>query len=381
MSTSLENALQKTPLYENHQKRGAKIVDFAGWAMPLQFGKVLEEHQAVRNACGVFDISHMGLVLVQTPSIEASTSFLDQLVPQDLNKLIPGKAVYTQFLNEQGGILDDIIIYQLPSNLDQATWKGFTTYLVICNASNTPADIDWMKAHNQANASISFASDRYCLFALQGPQFENTLKAFNSYKPDALPKRFHIAENSLDGIPVLLARTGYTGEDGVEVIVPIEKAETLWNGLLEKGAIPIGLAARDTLRLEAAYPLHGHDISPTTSPLEAGLGWSVKLNKPGNFIGKAALEKQLQTGLPKKAYCIKIKKKTIAREHDILQRDGKTIGEVTSGSISPLTNEAIAMVYIDGGLNLQPGDTVQVVIRNQPVDAEVVERPFYKRNA
>ena len=235
---------------------------------------------------------------------------------------MPGKAVYTQFLNEQGGILDDIIVYQLPINLDQSTWKGFTTYLIICNASNTLADIEWMKTHNQANATISFASKQYCLFALQGPRFEDTLKAFSDYNPGDMPKRFHIAENTLCGIPVLLARTGYTGEDGVEIIVPLEKSEKLWDSLLDKGATPIGLAARDTLRLEAAYPLHGHDISPQTSPLEAGLGWSVKLNKAGNFIGKAALEKQQQTGLPKKAYCIKIKKKAIAREHDILHRDG-----------------------------------------------------------
>jgi len=377
-----QDTSKKTALYENHVSRGAKMVDFAGWQMPLQYGKVLEEHHAVRQVAGLFDISHMGLVTVSSGDLEATRAFLERLVPQDLSKLKPGKAVYTQFLNEQGGIIDDIIIYQLPHLIHLTDFREF---LIICNASNTAKDMAWMK---QQAETVKFSglqvilNDQYSLFALQGPEFSHIL-ARTGYDTDHLPKRFWIAEAQIQGTPVLVSRTGYTGEDGVELIVPSAKASGLWDLLLDLGRPlelrPIGLGARDTLRLEAAYPLHGHDISETDSPLEAGLAWSVKLDKPVDFIGKTALIRQREQGLEKEFFCFTLNKRTIARQHDIILKNGVPIGEVTSGSISPLFNVPIGMGYMRAGSVIGPGDTVQVRVRGTDVDAEIVERPFYQK--
>jgi len=373
---------KKTALYDNHVARGAKMVDFAGWQMPLQYGKVLEEHHAVRQGAGLFDISHMGLVTVRSGDLEATRAFLERLVPQNLSKLKPGKAVYTQFLNENGGIIDDIIVYQLPE-LQHLT--EFQEFLVICNASNTPKDMAWMQ--QQANA-VKFSDlkiklhDQYSLFALQGPDFAHVL-ARTGYDTDLLPKRFWLGEAQIQGIPVMVSRTGYTGEDGVEIIVPADQAPKLWDLLLDLGRPldirPIGLGARDTLRLEAAYPLHGHDISETDSPLQAGLGWSVKLDKPIDFIGKAALLRQQEQGLDREFFCFTLNKRTIARQHDIILKNGVPVGEVTSGSISPLFNVPIGMGYIRSGSVVGPGDTIQIRVRGTDVDAEIVERPFYQK--
>lgn len=380
---SKQESTRKTALYDNHVARGAKMVDFAGWQMPLQYTKVMEEHHAVREAAGLFDISHMGLVVVHSGNTETTREFLERLVPQNLEKLFPGKAVYTQFLTEQGGIIDDIIIYQLPALTHLTDFKEF---LVICNASNTGKDIDWMRQHAKAlgyeAVQIESVSDRYSLFALQGPRFADVL-ARTGYDTEYLPKRFSLSEAQVQGTPTLISRTGYTGEDGVEIVVPNDKTEHLWNLMLDLGkpnAIqPIGLGARDTLRLEAAYPLHGHDISEQDSPLEAGLAWSVKLNKPGDFIGKQALLRQQQEGLEKEFYCFTINKRTIARQHDVILKDGVPVGEVTSGSISPLFNVPIGMGYIKANAVFGPGDTIQIRVRGTDVDAEIVERPFYQK--
>ena len=373
---------KKTALYENHVARGAKMVDFAGWQMPLQYGKVLEEHHAVREVAGLFDISHMGLVTVSSGDLEATRAFLERLVPQNLSKLKPGKAVYTQFLNENGGIIDDIIVYQLP---ELSLFQDFHEFLIICNASNTDKDMAWMQ--QQADAvrfsDVKIALHRnYSLFALQGPDFAHIL-ARTGYDTDHLPKRFWISEAQIQGTPVLISRTGYTGEDGVEIIVPSSKAAALWDLLLDLGRPlelkPIGLGARDTLRLEAAYPLHGHDISEADTPLEAGLAWSVKLDKPTDFIGKAALLRQREQGLDKEFFCFTLNKRTIARQHDVILKNGVPVGEVTSGSISPLFNVPIGMGYIRSGTVLGPGDRIQIRVRGTDVDAEIVERPFYQQ--
>lgn len=379
----LKEATLKTALYENHVARGAKMVDFAGWQMPLQYGKVLEEHDAVRQSAGLFDISHMALAIVSCGDVETTRAFLDRLVPQNLNKLFPGKAVYTQFLNEQGGIIDDIIIYMLPEIADLS---GFQEFMVICNAGNAQKDLEWMRTQakrlSYPNIQIKDLYEQYSLFALQGPLFADVL-ARTGYDSDHLPKRFHLCESQIQEAPVLLSRTGYTGEDGVEIIVPRDKTDYLWNLLLDLGKPiglqPIGLGARDTLRLEAAYPLHGHDISENDTPLEAGLGWSVKLDKPGDFIGKQALLDQQAHGLDKEFYCFTINKRTIARQHDTILKNGEPIGEVTSGSISPLFNVPIGMGYIQSQAVIGPGDTIQIRVRGTDVDAEIVERPFYQK--
>lgn len=382
MTQTLEpqTELKKTPLHDNHANRGAKIVDFGGWAMPLQYGKVKDEHSAVREKAGLFDVSHMGLVTVYGNNQETSGEALNQLIPQNLNPLEAGKAVYTQFLNETGGILDDLIIYKLPALPE--SHQAFKQWLVVCNAGNTPQDVNWMKQHlSSKDISVDLLSSEFSLFALQGPAFKEVLAQAGG-NIDILPKRFHLAPNTLFGFSVLLCRTGYTGEDGVEIVVRNENASTLWNQLLDlhssTGILPVGLAARDTLRLEAAYPLHGHDVDSGTTPLEAGLGWSVKLKQEGDFIGKAALLKEKELGSEKTFICFTVQAKAIARQHDKILLNGNVIGEVTSGSISPTLNIPIGMGYINTENALSTGDTLQIEIRNKPIDAKIVERPFYK---
>ncbi len=384
--------LKNTPLSTVHSEAGAKMVDFSGWNMPLQFSKVLEEHHQVRNSVGLFDISHMGLVSVTSTQGHPQhvLDFLNTLVPQDLSTLYPGKAVYTQFLNEQGGIIDDIIVYMLPEGV---CLPGFSDFLVICNAGNTDIDLQWMKQHQPDTIQIKLQAD-YSLLALQGPAFAAVLNRLG-IAPETLPKRFHLAQQCLSllspgPIDVITCRTGYTGEDGVELIVPNRSVEDVWQELLKAGQpehiCPVGLAARDTLRIEAAYPLHGHDISVDYTPFEAGLGWSVKkLDKPGDFIGKAALRQQKAQGLNRKFYCFKLDKRTIARQNDLILNDaGQEIGIVTSGSISPTLGEPIAMGYLkintsnSPSNNYQPGDKIQIQIRGKAVDAHIVSRPFLK---
>lgn len=373
-------ALKKTPLHDNHAGRGAKIVDFGGWAMPLQYGKVKEEHNAVREHAGLFDVSHMGLVTVYGADQDSTGTALNKLVPQNLEKIEPGKAVYTQFLNESGGILDDLIIYKLPALPE--SHQAFQQWLVVCNAGNTPQDVDWMKQHlSNDDVTVDLLSSEFSLLALQGPAFTQVIAEAGG-DVDALPKRFHVAVNRLFGFPVLLCRTGYTGEDGVEIVVRNENVVDLWDQLLglnsTTGILPVGLAARDTLRLEAAYPLHGHDIDPATTPLEAGLGWSVKLKQESDFIGKSTLLQEKESGSKKTFICFEMQAKAIGRQHDKIMLDGSLIGEVTSGSISPTLNVPIGMGYIETEKGLSVGDIIQIEIRNKPVEAKIVERPFYK---
>lgn len=373
---------RKTALAEHHVAQGAKMTEFAGWLMPLQFGRVLEEHQAVRQAAGLFDISHMGLLALRSGDEAVTRAFLDHLTPRRLDALYPGKAVYTQLLNERGGIIDDVILYRMP---ESEPLSGFQEFLLIANAGNTARDIAWLRQQADVlqcrGLRVETLSSRYSLLALQGPRFADVL-ARTGYDTDHLPGRFHIREALIQGTPVWISRTGYTGEDGVELIVPSAQVVSIWDLLLElgrsNGLRPVGLAARDTLRLEAAYPLHGHDITENDTPLEAGLGWSVHLDKPGDFIGKAALLQQQATGLPREFCCFTINQRVIAREHDLILKDGVPIGQVTSGSISPLFNVPIGMGYVRTHTISGPGDTIQIRVRGNDVDAEIVERPFYQ---
>jgi aminomethyltransferase len=374
--------LRETVLAENHVARGARMMEFAGWHMPLQFGRVLEEHQAVRQAAGLFDISHMGLVVIRSGDDAVTRAFLNHLVPRRLEALYPGKAVYTQLLNERGGIIDDVILYRMP---ESEPLSGFQEFFMIANAGNTVRDVAWLRQQAEAlqcrDLRVETLSPRYSLLALQGPRFADVL-ARTGYDTDHLPARFHIREALIQGTPVWVSRTGYTGEDGVELIVPSAQVVSLWDLLLDlgrsNGLRPIGLAARDTLRLEAAYPLHGHDITENDTPLEAGLGWSVHLDKAGDFIGKAALLEQQAAGLPREFCCFTLNQRVIARERDVILKDGVPVGRVTSGSISPLFNVPIGMGYVQAHTISGPGDTIQIRVRGNAVDAEIVERPFYQ---
>lgn len=376
-----QTMLLKTPLNPNHQAHGAKLVEFGGWEMPLQFGKVLDEHHAVRKACGLFDICHMGLLSFSAASEMPIRAALNALVPQDLEKLYPGKAVYTQLLNEQGGILDDIIVYQLPPTQH---FSQLGQFLIICNAANSTKVQHWIKSHLPQNIEMRYQNGAFGLIALQGPAFQDALQQVGLEPSAPLPKRFHIAEYSLAGMPVLLSRTGYTGEDGVEILTPVQYAGNVWETLLSQGQStgikPIGLAARDTLRLEAAYPLHGAELTETITPLEAGLDWSVKLGQDADFIGKAALLKQQQAGLEKHFVCLEVLKNSIPRHHDpIFDAQGEPLGEITSGSISPTLGKPIGVGYITTDQPPAPGSRLLVGIRGNKVEAQVVARPFYRK--
>lgn len=374
--------LKKTPLNSFHLNYGAKLVEFGGWEMPLQFTKVLEEHHAVREACGLFDISHMGIVSISSGSLETTLDALNYLVPQDLKKVPPGKAVYTQLLNHKGGIIDDIIVYRMPQT------KNFTCFghfMVICNAANTKKDMEWLKKNLNQSVNLEYFNDKYALIALQGPVFEKILESCNLDPIKSLPKRFNAGEFLLGGKPVLISRTGYTGEDGVEIIALSSDIEAIWKLLLEKGDSyglkPVGLAARDTLRLEAAYPLHGAELTEDITPLEAGLEWSIKLDKPEDFIGKSALIEQKTVGLKRHFICFEVLKKSIPRQHDLLYDiEENILGEVTSGSISPTLNIPIGVGYVNQLKSPEPGYSLKVNIRGTIVDARVVERPFYRIN-
>lgn len=375
--------LQRTPLHKQHVARGAKIVEFGGWEMPLQFTKVLEEHHAVRKASGLFDISHMGILSAYSESDDqqAALNALNALVPQDLLRLVPGKAVYTQLLTSSGGIIDDIIVYWMPPTRH---FSALSQFLVICNAANTRTVIRWIKEHLPSGVRLESMSATYALLALQGPTFQQVLSACELEPRDRLPKRFHIGEFQLMGQPVLLSRTGYTGEDGVEILVSAKNVEALWEALLDRGKayglLPVGLAARDTLRLEAAYPLHGAELGEEITPLEAGLGWSVKLEQETDFIGKAALLEQQKKGLTRHFVCFEVLRKSIPRHHDLIYDDkGNACGEVTSGSISPTLDKPVGVGYITAATPPEPGSLIRVGIRGNLVDALIVKRPFYQK--
>lgn len=376
-----QTVLQRTPLYDTHAAHGGKLVEFGGWEMPLQFGKVLDEHHAVRKACGLFDISHMGVLSVHSGDVNATRDALNYLIPQDLIKTYPGKAVYTQLLNPTGGVIDDIIVYWMAG---YSAFPEFTEFMVICNAANTPKVLDWFKQNLPTSLSVEWLNRKYSLLALQGPRFREVLAGLGLPADATLPKRFHIGDYQLNNTPVLLSRTGYTGEDGVEILVSSEVVAALWKQLLVAGESvglkPVGLAARDTLRLEAAYPLHGAELAEDISPLEAGLEWSVKLDQAEDFIGKAALLAQQQAGLTRHFVCFEVLKKAIPRHHDILyDREGHPMGTVTSGSISPTLDKPIGVGYFTCPQPPAPGTPIKVGIRSNMVDAAIVERPFYRK--
>ncbi|MEM0950817.1 MAG: glycine cleavage system aminomethyltransferase GcvT [Cyanobacteria bacterium P01_H01_bin.74] len=389
-----DSPLQVTPLYSAHQELGAKFTAFAGWQMPVQYEKTLTEHRAVRSGAGLFDIAHMGLISLSSGNdqAEGAFQFLEGLLPRDLSKLKPGKAVYTQLLTHDAGIIDDIILYKTPENMEFD--RLFGHYFLVCNAANAQTVLDWLKKQLQErkdtgnaagllqSVTISDLRDQFGLLALQGPKFADIL-ARVGYQTDNMPSRFWVKPAVIEDMPLLVSRTGYTGEDGVELIVQRGQLLKLWQRLLTLGkpynVKPIGLAARDTLRLEAAYPLHGNDIGLNDTPIEAGLTWSLHVNKSVPYVGEAVLKHQYQVGVEKKLYGFVINHKMIARQGDIIYKNSRPVGSVTSGSISPVLNLPIGLGYITLPIPLQPGDIVEIECRNKRVAAEIVEKPFYQK--
>ena len=360
--------VKKTYLHEKHIELGAKMVDFAGWHMPVQYRSIIEEHKNVRENVGLFDVSHMGEVFVIGEDAE---EYLNKLVPQNISKLTDGKAVYCQLPNRQGGLIDDLIIYKLKEN----------TYLIVCNASRVDEDINWMSLNQRGyNINLDNQSHNLSLLAVQGPKAIDLMHKLG-YKDDQ--DSFTIIEGKLLNIPMYISRTGYTGEDGFELLVINEYVEHLWDKLLEEGKefniLPIGLGARDTLRLEAALPLYGNDLDENTTPVEAGLSWSIPKDKFDDYNGKKVIMWQIENGAPKKLIGLKMLDKSIARHEYEVYYKGEKVGIVTSGGVSPMLNANIAMAYVNNIKEICAGSVVQVMIREKLHDAEVVKRPFIKK--
>jgi aminomethyltransferase len=359
----------RTPLYECHLEAGARMVGFAGWEMPVQYSGVLEEHRAVRNAAGLFDVSHMGEVSVRGPGAEG---FLQRLTPNDVSKLAPGRAHYSGLLTERGTYLDDLLIYRLDAQ----------EFLVVVNAANAGSDFEWIESHaaDAEDVRVENVSDRYALLALQGPRALEILTPLVAGDPAGI-RYYGFERGEVAGATALVSRTGYTGEDGFELYVAPEDAPRIWNRLLEQGSdaglIPAGLGARDTLRLEAGMALYGHEIDDTTTPWEAGLGWVVKLDK-GEFIGRRALAEQKEAGVARKLVGFEVKGRGIAREGHPVCIGDEIVGRVTSGTYSPTFEKALGMAYVPVAA-AEPGTGIEIEVRNRRLAAEVVRLPFYKR--
>lgn len=361
---------KETFLHDKHVQLGAKMVDFAGWHMPVQYSSIIEEHKTVREKVGLFDVSHMGEVFVTG---KEAMEFLNKIVPQDITKLNYEKAVYCQLPNENGGLIDDLIIYKL----------GILEYLVICNASRIDEDLNWMVRNSKNfDVKIENASHNYSLLAVQGPLADKLLRKMGLTTHQ---ESFSIKVATIAGIKVLASRTGYTGEDGYEILVENQHSEYLWDKILENGAEfcikPIGLGARDTLRLEAALHLYGNDLDENTTPIEAGLSWSIPKDKEADYNGKKVIMEQIKNGVSKKLVGLKMLDKSIARHEYEVYKDGEKVGLVTSGGPSPMLGANIALAYVKNNKDICIGSTVQVMIREKLHDAEVVKRPFIeKRN-
>ena len=361
---------KETFLHDKHVQLGAKMVDFAGWSMPVQYTSIIEEHKNVREKVGLFDVSHMGEVFV---SGKDATEFLNKIVPQDIEKLNYEKAVYCQLPNKKGGLIDDLIIYKL----------GILQYLVICNASRIDEDLNWMVRNSKNfDVQIDNRSHEYSLLAVQGPLADKLLRKMGLTTHQ---ESFTIKPAQIAGIKVLASRTGYTGEDGYEILVENRHSEFLWDKILEEGKEfgikPIGLGARDTLRLEAALHLYGNDLDENTTPIEAGLSWSIPKDKVADYNGKDVIMEQIKNGTSKKLVGLKMLDKSIARHEYEVYKDGEKVGIITSGGPSPILGANIALAYVKNDKNICTGSTVQVMIREKLHDAEIVKRPFVeKRN-
>lgn len=352
---------RRTALYESQKSGGARFVDFGGWEMPVQFTSILDEHQTVRSACGVFDISHMGEVFVSGPK---SFAWLQHMLANDLAKCPVGGAQYTFLLNEAGGVIDDLIVYRLADD----------RFLLLVNASKVAEDVAWLESHLTDGVVVDNRSDAMSGLAVQGPQSPSVFRAIFGSE---MPARNTFATLPFEGCDVVAAGTGYTGEAGFEMFFPNEVASGLWNAVLTAGAKPCGLGSRDTLRLEMCYPLNGSDLSPERTPLDAGLGFFVALDKP-DFIGRDALITRKNEGPSVRLAALKMTQKSPPpRAHYPVMLDGQQIGETTSGALSPSLGEGIAMAYLPAEV-AKPGQPVQVDIRGRLFAAEVVKKPFYR---
>jgi len=353
--------VRKTALFDLQKSQGARCINFGGWEMPVQFSSILDEHQAVRTSCGVFDISHMGEIFVSGPQ---AMRWLQHMLANDLTKCAVGDAQYTFLLNERGGVIDDLIVYRLADD----------NFLLLVNAAKIEEDAAWLEAHREDGATVENRSDTMGAIAVQGPQAP---RIFRELFGEEMPARNKILALHRCSAMVIAATTGYTGEAGFELFFPNSLASDLWQSAINAGAKPCGLGARDTLRLEMCYPLNGSDLSPDRTPLEAGLGIFVALDKP-DFIGREALIAQKDRGLPAKLTALRMTEKSPPpRAHYPVLVDGKNVGETTSGALSPTLGEGVALAYLPPDL-AKPGQQVAIDIRGRYFTAVVEKKPLYR---
>lgn len=365
----LAEQLKRTPLFDVYANYGGKTIDFGGWELPVQFSSIKEEHEAVRTKAGLFDVSHMGEIIVTGTESE---EYLQMLVTNDVSKLVDGQAQYTAMCYKDAGIVDDLLIYKIEDN----------HYLLVVNAGNIEKDFNWMQENVTGDVTLVNKSEDYGLLALQGPLAQVILQKLTSQNLDEIGF-FRFANNvEVAGKNVMISRTGYTGEDGFEVYASVNDVTELWNSILdagnEVGILPCGLGSRDTLRFEACLPLYGQELSKDISPLEANIGFVVKLKKEQNFNGKATLLEQKENGIPRKSIGIEMIDKGIPRTGYPVFVDNKQIGFVTTGTQSPTLKKNIGLALIDATF-AELGQEVEVEIRNKRLKAVTVATPFYKR--
>ncbi|NYB75779.1 glycine cleavage system aminomethyltransferase GcvT [Sedimentibacter hydroxybenzoicus DSM 7310] len=360
--------MKQTPLYENHLELKGKIIDFGGWALPVEYTGILAEHEAVRTKAGLFDVSHMGEITVKGQDAE---KYIQAVVTNDITVLTDNQIVYTTMCYTDGGVVDDLLVYK-HNNED---------YLLVVNASNTDKDYEWFKENEFGNVTVENVSEKYAQLALQGPNAQDILQKLVTEDLNKI-EFYHFLDNiDVGGMKTLVSRTGYTGEDGFELYFASEDGPKMWKLLLEagkeEGLVPAGLGARDTLRFEACLPLYGHEIDRDITPLEAGLGFCVKLAKD-NFIGKESLAEQKAAGLKRKLVGFEMVDRGIPRSHYEVYADGNKVGYVTTGSFSPTLKKNIGLALIETAY-AKEGTEIEIAVRNRNLKAVVIKKPFYTK--
>lgn len=360
---SSEVALKRTPLYHVHVEAGARMVPFGGWEMPVQYAGIIVEHKNVREACGLFDLSHMGEIEITG---ERALEFVQKVTTNDAASLAPGQVQYSIMCRPDGGIIDDILVY-----------RDTDRFILVVNAANTTKDYEWLKSQAFDGVRVENKSDDTALIAIQGPRSEEVLAPLTDVDLGHL-RYYRFTRGSVAGAQALISRTGYTGEDGFEIYVSPEDSETVWREIMQEGErfgiMPVGLGARDSLRLEMAYSLYGHEINESTTPVEAGLMWVVKPAK-GDFIGRQAILDVKAKGPARKIIGFELAGRNVPRQGFPIEKDGQVIGEVTSGTFSPILERSIGLAYVDVA-HASVGNSVDVVIRDKRIAATLVSTPF-----
>ncbi|MEA1962100.1 MAG: glycine cleavage system aminomethyltransferase GcvT [Bacillota bacterium] len=359
--------LKRTPLFEMHQKYQGKIIDFGGWELPVQYEGIIKEHHRVRTKAGLFDVSHMGEIEVKGDQAEA---FVQNLITNDAKRIVPYQVQYSPMCYRDGGVVDDLLVYKFSTE----------HYLLVVNASNTDKDFDWIQKNAFEGLDIKNVSPDYVQLAVQGPLAESILQSITDFDLKTITFFHFQPQVNIADVPCMVSRTGYTGEDGFEIYVSPDQAAYIWEEILRVGGediAPIGLGARDSLRFEAKLPLYGQEIDKDITPLEAGLGFFVKLDAD-DFIGREVLQEQKQNKPQRTLVEFRMKDRGIARSHYDVEKNGKKIGWVTSGGYSPTLEQNIGLALIDRAY-ADPGEMLDIIIRNKPVSAEIGKGIFYKK--